>query len=93
MMLMQLTGATTSSSGADRARRYRERQAEGRHVARVEVDPEDVEALVANSLLAAGDVGDRGAMGEAIECLLYALSEGAVEIDLDLFLEAEAEPG
>ncbi len=78
---MSMTEATTSSSGAGRVRRYRERKAAGRHVARVEVGAEEIEALVANSLLDAEKVGDRAAINEAIDCLLYALSEGAVEID------------
>ena len=78
---MQTTPATTSSSGADRARLYRKRRSEGRHVARIEVGAEEIEALVANSLLAAEKVGDRVAINEALEDLLYILSEGAVEID------------
>ena len=39
------------------------------------------EALVDNSLLDPGDVADRGAVSEAIGCVLFALSEGAIEID------------
>ena len=78
---MQMTSATSSPSGADRTRSYRKRRAEGRHVAHVEVGPEEIEALVENSLLAAGDVGDRAAIKEALECLLFALSEDAIEID------------
>ena len=78
---MSMTDATSSLSGADRVRRYRERKAAGRHVARIEVGAEEIEALVANSLLAAEKVGDRVAINEALEDLLYILSEGAVEID------------
>lgn len=90
---MQTTNATSSSTGVDRTRRYRRRRAEGRHVARVEVGPEDIEGLVENYPLAAGDVADRAAIGEAIECWLLALSEGAVEIDFDRLIEAVGEPG
>ena len=85
---MSMTNAISSSSGADRASLYRQRKSEGRHVARVEVGPEEIEALVVEGLLAAGDVGDRAAIREALELLLYALSEGAVEIDFDRFIEA-----
>ncbi len=78
---MSITEATTSSSGADRVRRYRERKAAGRHVARIEVGAEEIEALVQNDLLAAEKVGDRVAINAALDDLLYVLSEGAVEID------------
>ncbi len=78
---MPMNDAISPSSSADRARRYRVRRAEGRHVARVEVGAEEIEALVANSLLAAEKVGDRVAINAALDDLLYALSEGAVEID------------
>ena len=78
---MQMTDATSPSTGADRARLYRQRRAEGRHVASVEVGPGEIEALIENSLLAAEKVGDRVAINAALDDLLYALSEGAVEID------------
>ncbi len=76
---MQMNHAASSSSGADRASLYRRRRAEGRHVARVEVGPENIEALVVEGLLEPGKSGDRAAIGEAIEVLLFALSEGALE--------------
>ena len=79
--LMSMTDATSSSNASDRVRQYRVRKAAGRHVARIEVGAEEIEALVANSLLAAEKVGDRVAINEALEDLLYILSEGAVEID------------
>ncbi len=80
---MSMNDATSPTSSADRARRYRVRRAEGRHVARVEVGPENIEALVVEGLLEPGKSGDRAAISEAIDCLLFALSEGAVEIDWD----------
>ena len=89
---MQMTNATFSSSGAGRARLYRQRRAEGRHVARIEIGPEEIEALVENSLLEPGKSSDRAAIIEAIDCLLYALFVGAVEIDWDQFGEEETEP-
>ena len=90
---MSMTAATSSSNASDRVRRYRVRKREGRHVAHVEIGPEEIEALVSNALLAAGDVGDRAAISEAIGCMLFALSEGAIEVDPVKFVEAEAAPG
>ena len=88
---MQMTSATSSLSGADRASLYRKRRAEGRHVASVEVGPGEIGALVENSLLEPGKSSDRAAIIEAIDCLLYALFVGAVEIDWDQFGEEETE--
>ena len=90
---MQMTGATSQSNGADRARRYRERKNEGRHVSRVEVGPEEIAALVDNYLLDPGDVADRDAISLALGSMLFALSEGAIEIDFDRFIEAVDESG
>ncbi len=89
---MSMNDATSPTSSADRARRYRVRRAEGRHVARVEVGPEDIEALVENCLLDPGDVADRAAVNEALGSMLYALSEGAIAVDFDKFIELLAEP-
>ncbi len=88
---MQTTNATSRSTAADRTRLYRQRRAEGRHVALVEVGPDEIEALVENSLLEPGKSSDRAAIIEAIDCLLYALFVGAVEIDWDQFGEEETE--
>ncbi len=85
--------ATSRSSAADRTRLYRQRRAEGRHVARVEVGPEDIAALVDNYLLDPGDVADRDAISLALGSMLFALSEGAIEIDFDRFIEAVDESG
>lgn len=90
---MQTTSATSRSSAADRTRLYRQRRAEGRHVARVEVGREEIGALVENSLLAAEDRCDRASVGWAIELLLLGLSEGALEIDADRLIEALDEGG
>ncbi len=78
---MQTTTATSRSTAADRTRAYRQRRAAGVHVARIEVGPDEIEALVENSLLEPGKSGDRAAISEAIEWLLLALSEHAIEID------------
>ena len=90
---MSVTAATSSSNASDRVRRYRVRKREGRHVSRVEVGPEDIAALVDNCLLYPGDVGDRAAINEALGTMLYALSEGAIAVDFDKFIELLAEPG
>ena len=90
---MQTTNATSRSTAADRTRVYRQRRAEGRHVASVEVGREEIEALVENGLLDAGDVADRDAISLALGSMLFALSEGAIEIDFDRFIEAVDESG
>ncbi len=89
---MSMNDAISPSSSADRARRYRVRRAEGRHVARVEVGPEDIAALVDNCLLVPEDVADRDAISEALGTMLYALSEGAIAVDFDKFIELLAAP-
>ncbi len=83
-----MTDATSPSSGAHRARVYRQRRAAGCYVARVEIFPEDVAGLVNEGLLEPGESGDRAAIGEAIESLLFALAAGAIEIDTERFNEA-----
>ncbi len=89
---MSMTDATSASNAADRTKLYRRRRAEGRHVARVEIGPKDIEALVDNCLLDPGDVGDRDAISEALGTMLYALSEGAIAVDFDKYIELLAEP-
>ena len=85
---MQTPNMTSPSSGADRASLYRQRRAAGCYVVRVEVCPADVEGLVNEGLLEPGESGDRAALGEAIETLLFGLSEGAIKIDLERLIEA-----
>ncbi len=77
---MLTNDATSPSSAAERARRYRERKSEGLHVARVEVGPEDIEALVSEGLLGLGKSANRREISKAIERLLLALSENAIDI-------------
>ena len=89
---MSMTNATSPSSAAERARLYRERRSEGRHVAHVEIGPEEIEALVENCLLDPGDVADLAAVNEALGTMLYALSEGAIAVDFDKFIELLAAP-
>ena len=50
------------------------------HVARVEVGPEDIEALVSEGLLGLGKSANRREISKAIESLLLALSENAIDI-------------
>ena len=93
---MLMSNPPAPSSGAERARRHRERRRKGRIVVPVEVAPEDLNALCDNFLLESKDLADRGAIGRSIELILLALSEGAFEIDFDHFLDdgdkAEAVP-
>ena len=77
---MPMNNETSPTSSADRARQYRERKSEGRHVARVEVGPEDIEALVSEGLLGLGKSANRREISKAIERLLLALSENAIDI-------------
>ncbi len=89
---MLMTDATSASNAADRTKLYRRRRAEGRHVARVEVGPEDIAALVDNCLLVPEDVADRDAISEALGTMLYALEQGAIAVDFDKFIELLAAP-
>ena len=57
---------------AERMRRYRERQKDGRQVVPVEVDQEMVEMLLANRVLKREDCGDPNAIGRAISALAKA---------------------
>ena len=82
---MSMNDATSPTSSADRARRYRGRKKEGRIVVPVEVGPEDLNALIENFLLEPKEA-DRGGIGRSVELILHALSEGAFEIDFDYFL-------
>ncbi len=74
---------TELSPTAARSKRYRQRKREGIIIAPVQVAPEVVDALVTTGLLTEADTGNRAELGEAVEILLYALADDAVEIDWD----------
>ena len=76
---------TTLSSAAIRTRRYRERRDRGSVVISLEVDSEKLGALVDQGFLAEGDVTNRAKVAEAVDVLLFALADGAVEIDYAKF--------
>ena len=80
-------GAVLSSS-ASRARRYRRRRRAGVAVVPVEVNDEALIALDDYGFLEtveAADMSDRGQIAEAIQLLLFALGERAIEVDYDHF--------
>ncbi len=69
------------SSSAARTRRYRERRDRGDIVIYLEVDSEKLGALVDQGFLAEAAVTNRAKVHEAVDVLLFALADGAVEID------------
>ncbi len=76
---------TTHSPSAVRTRRYRERRDRGSVVISLEVDSEKLGALVDQGFLAEGDVTNRAKVSEAVDVLLFALADGAVEIDWEKY--------
>ena len=68
------------SSSAIRTRRYRERRDRGSVVISLEVDSNQLDALVDHGFLAEGDVTNRAKVSEAVDMLLFALADDAVEI-------------
>ena len=58
--------ATAPTRGAERQRRYRERQRRGSVFARAEVPAEVVEALVDRGLLPKGEAAEPARLGEAL---------------------------
>ncbi len=73
------------SSAAIRTRRYRERRDRGSVVISLEVDSDQLEALVYLGLLNEADVTNRAKVSEAVDVLLFALADGAVEIDWEKY--------
>ncbi len=69
------------SSSAIRTRRYRERRDRGSVVISLEVDSEKLGALVYLGLLNEAAVTNRAKVAGAVDVLLFALADGAVEID------------
>ena len=72
---------TTLSSSAIRTRRHRDRRDRGSVVISLEVDSEKLGALVDQGFLAGAAVTNRAKVSEAVDVLLFALADGAVEID------------
>ncbi len=75
----------TLSPSAVRTRRYRERRDRGSVVISLEVDSEKLGALVDQGFLAEAAVTNRAKVSEAVDVLLFALADGAVEIDWEKY--------
>ncbi len=73
------------SSSAGRTRRYRERRDRGSVVVSLEVEDYKLDALVEHGFLAEGDAKNRAKVAEAVDVLLFALADGAVEIDYEKY--------
>ena len=71
----------TLSPSAIRTRRYRERRERGSVVISLEVDSEKLGALVDQDFLAEAAVTNRAKVADAVDVFLFALADGAVEID------------
>ena len=78
-------------SSTERTRRYRQRQRKGIKLIPIEVEDSGVEALVEYALLDQSGVADRSQIAEAVEFLLFVLSEGGFEWVETPELEAERE--
>ncbi len=75
---------TEPSPCAARARRYRRRRRAGIVLVPVAVNSEALSALLEYGLLAStADAGNRAKVSEAIELLLFALTNRAIKIDND----------
>ncbi len=73
------------SRSAIRMRRYRERRDCGAVVISLEVDSGKLDALVDHGFLAEADVKSRAKIHEAVDLFLFALSDGAIEIDWEKY--------
>ncbi len=72
-------------TAAIRMRRYRERRDRRAVVISLEVDSYKLDALVDHGFLAEADVKSRAKVCEAVDMLLFALSDGAIEIDWEKY--------
>ena len=69
------------SPAAVRMRRHRERQDRGDVLISLEVDSDVLDALVEQGFLNEAAVKSRAKVCEAVDLLLFAVADGAVEID------------
>ena len=67
------------SPTAARSRRYRLRQRQGTMIVPVEADQDAIDALVDYAFLSETEMGDRAKVTDAIDLLLFMLSQGALE--------------
>ena len=75
----------TPSPSAIRMRRYRERRDRRAVVISLEVDSDTLDALVDHGFLAEADVESRVKVCDAVDILLFALFDGAIEIDREKY--------
>ncbi len=73
------------TAAAERMRRYRERHHRGAVVISLEIDSDKLDALVDHGVLAGADVKSRGKVCDAVDLFLFALSDGAIEIDWEKY--------
>ncbi len=71
----------THSPSAIRTRRYRDRRDRGDIVISLEVENYKLRGLIDHGFLAEADVKSRAKVADAVDVLLFALADGAVEID------------
>ena len=72
---------STPSSSTIRMCRYRERRDRTAVVISLEVDSDGLDALVEQGFLNEADIKSRVKVRKAVDLLLFALSDGVVEID------------
>jgi hypothetical protein len=58
------------TSAAERMRRYRKRQRRGQRIIRVQIGPNEIEALVLRGFLGPGDRGDASAIEFGLSALI-----------------------
>ncbi len=76
-----MSSDATLSPSAFRTRRYRERRDRGDIVISLEVENYKLRGLIDHGFLAEGDITNRAKVSKAVDVLLFALADGAVEID------------
>ncbi len=76
---VMMRAMTEISPTAARSRRYRLRQRQGTMIVPVEADQDAIDALVNYAFLSETDMGDRAKVTDAIDLLLFMLSQGALE--------------
>ena len=75
----------TDSPAAIRTRRYRDRRDRGSVVVTLEIEDYKLAALIDHGFLAKADVKSRAKVAEAVDVLLFALADDAVEIDWEKY--------
>ena len=82
----------TPSPSAIRMRRYRERRDRRAAVISLEVDSDTLDALVDHGFLAEADVESRAKVHEAVDLLLFILSDDAIEVGWEKYASKDCPP-